>query len=125
MDMFSLGQKPESSEPDDGALKRHVQEAFAGEPTPTSASALLERILIKAEALPQVAPEATTELQPSVVEALDVSPSVAIQQQRATQLQRTTPQRHIRHLRHLNWQLYHQYLERPLHKTNIGSGIHL
>ncbi len=116
MDMFNLSAKLDSSE-NDGTLKRHIQEAFPCEPSPTPATTLLERILIKAEAMPQATPDSDAQS-----EAPEVSPSVAMQQHRASQ-QTNTLQRHTRQLRHLNWQLYHQYLERPLHKANVGSGI--
>ncbi|PJF42503.1 MAG: hypothetical protein CUN55_09945 [Phototrophicales bacterium] len=119
MDTLSLPIIPD--EENDEQFKRQVQEAFPVEKMPTAPEILLERILIKAEALPQVSSEdAVAEETES---ASDVSPSVRIQQQRAAQSKVTPSIRQVRQLQQFNWQLYHQYLERSWNKANVGSGI--
>lgn len=124
MDMFNLQSKPDAAD-NDSALKRQVQAAFSCEEPPIPAATLLERILVKAEAMPQAAPEGCDAVADIIAEAEELSPSVAMQQRKASQAKVTTSHHRVQQMRQSNWQLYHQYLERQASKVNVVSGIQL
>lgn len=129
MDMLNqLGRLVNGEE--DADIRRAVENAFPAEAHPTSSNLLLERIMLRAEAAPQLAAtrDADTTYHPEVDATAESSPSVLAQQRRNLVENLSTStlpvQQQLQKLRSINWELYHEYLERNIHKVNATSGLH-
>lgn len=136
MDMLNqLGKLVNGDE--ESSLRREVENAYTLEEPQTSSSLLLERLLLQAEATPQLYAMEADDMTEDTVEATATaaqpheSPSVALQRHRRV-IDRVLEGRNdipapikarIRQLRLINWELYHEYIEQNLGRINASSGV--
>lgn len=139
MDMFSEAGK-RAQQGTDAQLQQQIENAYCAETHPTPSALLRDRLLLQAEATPQLAPRANTlaETSPNganttvspaenAAVSRDIQPRNILARLFATSgtsgTASTSMQDKLRQLREMNWELYHEYLEQNLSCANSTSGV--
>lgn len=119
---------------EDKRLRQEVERAFGHETHPTPSAVLFERLMLQAEATPQLdthnerhQTELTAEMGASVIntnrDLADAGRSILARVFNISDKSATSTADKLRQLRDINWELYHHYLEQNLNCTNATSGV--